>query len=140
MEFQEYIDNARESSRQIPTAINKRWEERIVAQGLDKRGRMGAEDYLRRYGQRAGSKKIIQFALKATKEGKPEMALVFWVRAYRLDGHEDEVNSNDIVLGDAKTSPVPDIDVLSDNFHSILDFLSTPDFPFDPGEFSPMQP
>ncbi len=65
--------------------ILARWESRIVAAGLQHRGRHGAASYLAQYGKGIRPPKVIQFARLADLKGFPEMGACFWEHAYFLD-------------------------------------------------------
>jgi bifunctional non-homologous end joining protein LigD len=68
----------------VSSAINKRWETRVVTQGLDAQGADGARAYLARYGNNIAAPKVIDLALCAQAKGAQEMAMAFWVKAYEL--------------------------------------------------------
>jgi len=67
--------------------IAKRWQKRIVAQGLS--GRMGASVYMGRYGKNIGADKLVKLARTAEQHlcdwaESDEMAQFFWEAAYQL--------------------------------------------------------
>ena len=64
--------------------IAERWENRVVAEGLATRGRLGAEAYLARYGKGLKPPKAIALARMAEIKGATEMAARFWEEAYFL--------------------------------------------------------
>ena len=87
--FQDFVDEhvakkSKDGVIKISSEINKRWETRIVAQGLDKQGAAGAQAYLARYGKNIAAPKVISLALCAQAKGFDEMALGFWVKAHEL--------------------------------------------------------
>lgn len=69
----------------IPGDITARWAERVVGGGLVALGKAGAEEYLQRYGKGIQWPKCVSLALKAESEGQPEMAQVFFAKAYELE-------------------------------------------------------
>lgn len=81
--FAEYVQTNRKAK--IKADINERWETRVVAKGLDKKGQKGAEEYLEQYGKGILAPKVALFALKAELEKCPELALGFWLKAYELE-------------------------------------------------------
>jgi len=85
MTFQDYVTSKR-STKKIPTDILARWQERIVATGLDKQGVAGARSYLALYGKNSiAAPKCISLARCAESEDRPEMAVGFWAKAYELE-------------------------------------------------------
>ncbi len=65
--------------------IVSRWESRVVAEGMNTRGRAGADAYLGRYGKGIRSPKVIMLARIAEIKGCAEVAAGFWEAAYALD-------------------------------------------------------
>jgi len=57
--------------------IEKRWKERIVANGWDKMGAEGAKTYLEKYGKKIADDKLLAFADYATELGLTEFANEF---------------------------------------------------------------
>ena len=103
MELQSFIDEqvAKKSKDRIikvSSAINKRWETRIVTQGLDTQGADGARAYLARYGNNIAAPKVIDLALCAQAKGAGEMAMAFWVKAYELTIGSPPNGAGDTVL------------------------------------------
>ena len=134
MTFQEYIDSKTASRTKggkvtIKTAIRKRWQTRVVAQGLDKIGAQGASGYLDRYGKRIAAPKVIDLALCAQAEGCNEMAMAFWARAYELE-------TGLVVVTDAAVSGLQPR-MIEDKPSFVM-----PEFPEDlqPGKTITMQP
>ena len=89
MELQSFINEHvakknKDGIIKVNSAINKRWETRIVTQGLDTQGADGARAYLARYGNNIAAPKVIDLALCAQAKGAQEMAKAFWVKAYEL--------------------------------------------------------
>ncbi len=89
MELQSFINEhvskkSKDGIIKVSSAINKRWETRIVAQGLDDQGAAGARAYLARYGNNIAAPKVIDLALCAQANGAEEIAKAFWVKAYEL--------------------------------------------------------
>ncbi len=89
MELQSFINEhvskkSKDGIINVTSAINKRWETRIVTQGLDSQGADGARSYLARYGNNIAAPKVIDLALCAQAKGAEEMAKAFWVKAYEL--------------------------------------------------------
>ena len=84
MTFQDYVTSKR-STKKIPTDILARWQERIVATGLDKQGAAGARSYLALYGKNSiAAPKCINLARCAESEDCPEMAVGFWAKVEDL--------------------------------------------------------
>ena len=103
MNFEEYVTSKR-STKKIPTDIQQRWQERIVARGLHKFGRTGAASYLSDYGRGIAAPKCIALARCAEAEGYPDMALGFWAKAYELEtGTIPSISS----VGDTGASAAP---------------------------------
>jgi len=69
----------------IGADIGERWNNRVLARGLDKLGEAGATQYLADYGRGIAAPKVIALALKAEIEGCPDMARGFWKKAYELE-------------------------------------------------------
>jgi len=69
----------------IGADIVERWNNRVLARGLNKLGEAGAAQYLADYGRGIAAPKVIALALKAEVEGYPEMARGFWKKAYALE-------------------------------------------------------
>jgi bifunctional non-homologous end joining protein LigD len=89
MELQSFINEhvskkSKDGVIKVSSAINKRWETRIVTQGLDTQGADGSRSYLARYGNNIAAPKVIDLALCAQAKGAQEMAMAFWVKAYEL--------------------------------------------------------
>lgn len=103
MELQSYINEhvskkSKDGIIKVSSAINKRWETRIVTQGLDDQGAAGARAYLARYGNNIAAPKVIDLALCAQAKGAQEMAMAFWVKAYELTFGSSPSESGDTVL------------------------------------------
>jgi bifunctional non-homologous end joining protein LigD len=103
MELQSFINEhvAKKSKDRIikvNSAINKRWETRIVTQGLDIQGAAGARAYLARYGNNIAAPKVIDLALCAQAKGAQEMAMAFWVKAYELTFGSSPTDAGDTAL------------------------------------------
>jgi bifunctional non-homologous end joining protein LigD len=69
----------------IGADIAERWNNRVLARGLNKLGEPGATQYLADYGRGIAAPKVIALALKAEVEGCPDMARRFWTTAYALE-------------------------------------------------------
>jgi len=69
----------------IGADIAERWNNRVLARGLDKLGEAGAAQYLADYGRGIAAPKVIALALKAEVENCPDMASGFWKKAYTLE-------------------------------------------------------
>jgi bifunctional non-homologous end joining protein LigD len=69
----------------IGADIAERWNNRVLARGLNKLGEAGATQYLADYGRGIAAPKVIALALKAEVEGCPDMARGFWKKAYALE-------------------------------------------------------
>jgi len=87
MNFNEYIESKRLASakRKIPQEIRERWNTRIVSRSLQTLGRSGGVQYLCDYGKGLAAPKAVHLALMAESEGYPEMAMVFWAKAFELE-------------------------------------------------------
>jgi len=137
MLFQEYVDvNSKTKSgvvkKSVPQAINQRWQSRIVANGWHELGAEGAHSYYETYGAKTGATKMLQFALKAGFEGRPEMSQYFWKQAYRKAGHLGEIT----YMGS---------DIVKQEEEQVIEKEATPFFPdlpphMQPTKFDPMQP
>jgi len=103
MELQSFINEhvAKKSKGgiiKVSSSINKRWETRIVTQGLDTQGADGARAYLARYGNNIAAPKVIDLALCAQAKGAQEMAMAFWVKAYELTFGSSPTDAGDTAL------------------------------------------
>jgi hypothetical protein len=83
-DFQSYKQFHRKTFVRSPADIIDRWKSRVIANGLHIQKRLGAEVFLARFGRAITEKKAIQWAIKAEIEKCPEMADVFWEKAYNL--------------------------------------------------------
>ena len=117
-----------------PTAdIIERWNTRIVQQGLHLRGRMGAADYLSRYGKGVAAKKVVALALMAEHAGATEMAAGFWEKAYQLEtGNSESFGENSA----GNTAP---INVVTER-RAAAPVLKDLPADFQPGQIATMQP
>lgn len=109
MEFQSFIDEhvgkkSKDGIIKVSSAINKRWETRIVTQGLDSQGADGARAYLARYGNNIAAPKVIDLALCAQAKGAGEMAMAFWVKAYELTFGSSPKDAGDTALAAVSSS------------------------------------
>jgi len=103
MELQSFINEhiakkSKDGVIQVSSAINKRWETRIVTQGLDSQGADGARAYLARYGNNIAAPKVIDLALCAQAKNAGEMAKTFWIKAYELTFGSLPSGAGDTVL------------------------------------------
>ncbi len=103
MELQSFINEhvskkSKDGIIKVSSAINKRWETRVVTQGLDAQGADGARAYLARYGNNIAAPKVIDLALCAQANGAEEMAMAFWVKAYELTFGSPPKGAGDTVL------------------------------------------
>jgi len=122
MELQSFIyehvaKKSKDGVIKVTSAINKRWETRVVAQGLDAQGADGARAYLARYGNNIAAPKVIDLALCAQAKGAQEMAMAFWVKAYKLTFGSSPTDAGDTALetvSSATGSKVEDLPVLAD--------------------------
>jgi len=87
MDFNEYIESKRLASgkKKIPQEIRERWSSRILSRSLQTLGRAGAMQYLCDYGKGLAAPKATHLALMAESSGYPEMAMVFWAKAFELE-------------------------------------------------------
>lgn len=83
MDFQTYVNKHR--GGKLKSDILERWQNRVVAQGLDRMGASGAEIYLERYGKGIAAPKVIALAQVAEANGEHEMAEAFWAKAFYLE-------------------------------------------------------
>ena len=128
MDLQTYIDS-KQGKR--PTAeIVERWENRMVAQGLEKMGETGARQYLNLYGKSIAAPKCILLATQAQICGFQEVALGFWKKAYELE-------TGGSTIGQSGTSTVSASQIL----HAPVSFKDD-NFPSNvqPGKLATMQP
>ncbi len=122
MELQSFINEHvakknKDGIIKVTSAINKRWETRIVTQGLDTQGADGARAYLARYGNNIAAPKVIDLALCAQAKGAQEMAMAFWVKAYELTFGAQPTDAGDTALeavSSATGSKAEDLPVLAD--------------------------
>jgi bifunctional non-homologous end joining protein LigD len=82
--FNDFIRSGRAQAKKPSAEIYSRWASRIVARGLHRQGRAGAETYLRDYGRGISAAKVIAFALVAEAESCPDLAAEFWAAAFTL--------------------------------------------------------
>ncbi len=103
MDFNAYIESKRLASakKKIPQEIRERWNTRIVTRSLQTLGRSGGVQYLRDYGKGLAAPKAINLALMAESEGYPEMAKVFWAKAFELETGQKAVEQK---LSESKLS------------------------------------
>ncbi len=122
MELQSFINEhvskkSKDGIIKVSSAINKRWETRVVAQGLDAQGADGARAYLARYGNNIAAPKVIDLALCAQANNADEMAKAFWIKAYELTFGSPPNGAGDTVLqavsGNTR-SKAKDLPVLDD--------------------------
>lgn len=124
MNFQAFVDEhvakkSKDGIIKVSSEINKRWETRIVAQGLDKQGAEGAQAYLARYGKNIAAPKVIDLALCADAKGAAGMGTGFWVKAYELTFGEMPNDVDDVVAvvvssASPKVDELPEVDGLPD--------------------------
>ncbi len=122
MELQTFINEhvskkSKDGVIKVSSAINKRWETRVVAQGLDAQGADGARAYLARYGNNIAAPKVIDLALCAQANGAEEMAMAFWVKAYELTFGSLPKDAGDTALqavSSSTRSKTGDLPVLAD--------------------------
>ena len=122
MELQNFIDEhvgkkSKDGIIKVSSSINKRWETRIVIQGLDAQGADGARAYLARYGNNIAAPKVIDLALCAQAKGAQEMAMAFWVKAYELTFGSSPTDAGDTALetvSSATGSKAEDLPVITD--------------------------
>jgi len=126
MELQSFIDEqvakkSKDGIIKVSSSINKRWETRVVVQGLDSQGADGARAYLARYGNNIAAPKVIDLALCAQAKGAGEMAMAFWVKAYELTFGSSPTDAGDTSLAavssatGSKAKELPVIDDLPDH-------------------------
>ena len=122
MELQSFIyehvaKKAKDGIIKVTSAINKRWETRIVTQGLDTQGADGARAYLARYGNNIAAPKVIDLALCAQAKGAQEMATAFWFKAYELTFGSSPTDAGDTALETVSSATglkAEDLPVLAD--------------------------
>ena len=117
MELQNFIDEhvgkkSKDGIIKVSSSINKRWETRIVIQGLDAQGADGARAYLARYGNNIAAPKVIDLALCAQAKGAQEMAMAFWVKAYKLTFGSSPTDASDTALAAVSSSTSSKIEEL----------------------------
>jgi bifunctional non-homologous end joining protein LigD len=117
MELQNFIDEhagkkSKDGIIKVSSSINKRWETRIVIQGLDAQGADGARAYLARYGNNIAAPKVIDLALCAQAKGAQEMAMAFWVKAYELTFGSSPTDASDTALAAVSSSTSSKIEEL----------------------------
>ena len=126
MKLQSFIDEhvgkkSKDGTIKVSSSINKRWETRIVTQGLNTQGADGARAYLARYGNNIAAPKVIDLALCAQAKGAEEMAMAFWVKAYELIFGSSPSDAGDTALAavssatDPKAEELPVVDELPDH-------------------------
>ncbi|MCK5793097.1 MAG: ATP-dependent DNA ligase [Anaerolineales bacterium] len=126
MKLQTFIDEhvgkkSKDGTIKVTSAINKRWETRIVTQGLDSQGTDGARAYLARYGNNIAAPKVIDLALCAQAKGAQEMAMAFWIKAYELTFGSSPKAAGDTALESvssatgSKVKELPMLDELPDH-------------------------
>jgi len=137
MNFNEYIESKRLASakRKIPQEIRERWNTRIVSRSLQTLGRSGGVQYLCDYGKGLAAPKAIHLALMAESEGYPDMAMVFWAKAFELETGQKAVEQN---YQESKLSTlVPTTSLIADS----LKIPTIPELPptLQPGRIITMQ-
>lgn len=136
MNFSTYVEEKKEAKTRggeikVAASINKRWQERVVAQRLDLNGGQGAVDYLSRYGNNISAAKVIDLALCAAAHGNHEMSEVFFARAYEIEtGNLPEAGAE---IDEIAASLVPSKIAQSVNLPSLPSHLQ-------PGKIITMQP
>ncbi len=83
--FASFIADQRAAAKKPNADIRSRWQSRIVARGLEKQGRAGANAYLRDYGKGISVAKVVAFAVLAEQEGFNDVAAGFWAGAFTLE-------------------------------------------------------
>jgi len=131
MNISDYVASFHVKVKPPKADIVERWNTRVVPQGLDKAGRMGAGDYLSRYGKGISAKKVADLALMAEHAGASEMAAGFWEKAYQLETGNSE--SYGAVAGATPINVVTAV-----NAPSVV--LAGLPSDFQPGRISTMQP
>ena len=104
----------------------------MVAQGLEKMGEAGAQQYLNLYGKGIAAPKCILMAAQAQLCGYPQVALGFWKKAYELETGGSAVGqTGDAVVSDVGNPvPKPVSQWVDENFPPSL----------QPGRLATMQP
>jgi hypothetical protein len=72
-------------------------------------GRLGAEEYLNRYGRNIGSAKLVKMAIYAGQKGYPDFANVMWEKAFKKDHPNLPFHSSDPVVPGSSAADLPDI-------------------------------
>ena len=89
--------------------IRDRWASRVTANNWNIMGRLGAQEYLNRYGRNIGSAKLIKIAVYATQKGFPDFASVMWEKAFEKDHPGLPFHSMDSVTPGSSAADLPDI-------------------------------
>jgi ATP-dependent DNA ligase len=122
----------------IGADIGERWNNRVLARGLNKLGEAGATQYLADYGRGIAAPKVIALALKAEIESCPDMARGFWKKAYALEtGRQPAEDAAPKALSgrkDAPAAPAPTLPAAAaPHVEGLPEHLQ-------PGKISTMQP
>jgi bifunctional non-homologous end joining protein LigD len=91
----------------VTADIAERWQKRVVTQGLDQRGRVGADQYLDRYGKRIGAKKCVKLAIHAEAMGAQDFASRIWEKAYTAETGQTATLSLDGAPMGTKEAVIP---------------------------------
>ena len=134
----------------IGADIAERWNNRVLARGLNKLGEAGATQYLADYGRGIAAPKVIALALKAEIEGCPDMARGFWKKAYALetgrqpaeDAAPKALSGRKAVPADAPASPVSPPTGAAPTLPAVATTPHVEGLPdhLQPGKISTMQP
>lgn len=89
--------------------VRDRWAGRVAANQWDQLGRLGAEEYLSRYGRNIGSKKLIKFAIHAYTRGFPAFGDRMWEKAFEIDHPGLPFHTMDTVDPESSAAGLPDI-------------------------------
>ena len=106
MSIQSFAESFRSKAKAPKADILERWNNRVVAQGLDKRGRAGAADYLARYGKGISAKKVVDLALMAESVAATKVAAGLWEQAFLLEtGNSESYTATDGVVSTPVSVP-----------------------------------
>lgn len=144
MDFQTFITQ-NEAKLSITADIEERWQKRIVKGGLY--GTNGVADYMALYAKAKNIKheKLFKMGMVCKRYGRTDMAMAFWIEAYRLKTGSYPIQTEALVE-EAKISVYKDVSAATTitNAFAMIDLSEQIilDFPeqYQPGKLAPMQP
>ena len=83
MELQEYIE--KNSKKKVSADIAGKWQARFVDTKYENLGDAGVQAYLNAWGKNIGYPKLVLLAVQAQNHERPDLAIGFWQRAFKME-------------------------------------------------------